>query len=71
MFYLVNTIHGVSPNHFGTVVSRHHTEDEASKAYQKLQRSVRRTNGRNSCLPILLLTDDDCKVDDHGNARKR
>jgi hypothetical protein len=50
---LINTFNTL-PGHAGTVESFHRTRAAAESADRKLQRAVKRHNGRNSYLPTII-----------------
>jgi hypothetical protein len=54
MYYVINRMDAVAP-YAGRVLSSHFTLDAARKADQKVQRGVRRRNGRSSYLPTSIV----------------
>lgn len=62
-YYLINTMSAVEPAHLGRIVSRHRTEENACAANAKLQRQVKRANGRSSYLPTIIRSSDEAYQD--------
>lgn len=54
MFIVVNTMHA-DDRHIGEAIRRHHTLESAQKSVAKIQRSVKRANGKDSYLPMIIV----------------
>jgi hypothetical protein len=53
MYALINTFHKM-PNAEGSIESMHRSREAAEKANAKLQKDIKRSNGRHSYMPCIV-----------------
>ena len=63
MFIVVDTMHA-DDRHLGQALRRHFTLEAAQKSMAKIQRAVKRANGKDSYLPMIIVETDHDVVKD-------